>query len=195
MSSKSKSKSKKVATAPTPEELARAEARAEAKRAKTALFAAYKAGDRSTPQLQAIQVVQDGVKDLKAKIEDAISVNDFKVCRDIAAYDLYEKADLIEEWADPLASMFITDTLRWCTEASEWLEWDAANPELAARNAYEIARWNACTNPDSDAESVESTDSMFEYEAKGPEGLCTESAEQAREWALRSLQAFETSMM
>ena len=121
------------------------------RKAEEAIRTAYKAGDRSTPQLLAIQEVVEGVDDLKTRINEAVSLEEWQVCYDLADTGLYEKAKVVE-WRDPLNLMFLTDTRRWCDEAMDWLK-DSST-----------------------------------------KGNCSESVEQAKEWALGALGYFEKGM-
>jgi hypothetical protein len=101
--------------------------------------AAYKTGDRSTPDLLAIQAVMDEAADLKARLTAATTIAEFQACADIADVSLYEKADAIE-WRDDMAGFFITDTRNWTTEAIKWLQ--GADPvSLCTEDLEEARKW------------------------------------------------------
>lgn len=132
---------------------------------------AYKAGDRSTPELQAIHAVMTEADDLKARLTAASTIAEFQACADIADVSLYEKADALE-WRDDMAGFFLTDTRNWTTEAIKWLQWMEANPALAP-HVGELR--------DGPRGSV--------YRV-GARELSTENLEEARQWALDALAAF-----
>lgn len=168
-----------VATDP---EWAAAAAVAEARRkAASELRIAYVAGDRSTPQLLAMQEVVEGVADLKAKIAAAATVEEFQACYDLADEGLYRKADKFE-WRDSMNAMFLTDTRTWCEEAIAWLQWTLGNPAAAAAHAAAVA-----------AEEAGDYSGPSSYDLGLPH-LSTGSLEEARAWALRAITSFETGM-
>lgn len=118
-------------------------AREEALRAQLAMFEQFKAGDRSTPQLQTIQVVVEGVNDLKARIIAAKTIEDFQTCYNIADKTLYDHIVLIE-WIDPFAPMFMTDTRNWCNDAINWIKWTANpvdQPDFRTESLEEAREW------------------------------------------------------
>jgi hypothetical protein len=101
--------------------------------------AAYKTGDRSTSDLQSIQTVMDEAADLKARLTAATTIAEFQACVEIADVSLYEKADALE-WRDSMASMFITDTRNWTTEAIKWLQ-GADSVTLCTEDMEEARKW------------------------------------------------------
>jgi hypothetical protein len=139
--------------------------------------AAYRAGDRSTPDLLAIQAVMDEADDLKARLTAATTVAEFQACVEIADVSLWTKAYALE-WRDEMAGFFITDTRNWTMEAVKWLQWAADTDRV---RAYEAALAHE-----------EDIDYVGKYDAYKmlPQGLCTSNLEEARKWALDALAAF-----
>lgn len=147
------------------------------------LRAAYLAGDRSTPDLLAIQEVVDGVADLKAKITAAATVEEFQACYDMADEGLYRKAEALDNvWVDEVGMIFLTDTRTWCKEAIAWIQWALGDPWAAAAYAAALAR-----------EEAGDYDGPSSYYL-GLATMSSESLEEARRWALRALKYFEEGM-
>jgi hypothetical protein len=140
--------------------------------------AAYRAGDRSTPDLLAIQAVMDEADDLKARLTAATTVAEFQACVEIADVSLWTKADALE-WRDEMAGFFITDTRNWTMEAVKWLQWAAENPALAPH----AGEWR------------DRPDGRGVYKVGPPGEICTENLEEARKWALGALNSFVTSAL
>jgi hypothetical protein len=140
---------------------------------------AYKAGDRSTPELQAMQEVLDGMTALKARLTAATTVADFEACREVLQ-PLDSKADDIE-WSDPINGDFTYETERYIREAISWLTWMKENPAGAAAHAYAVEH-----EYDSDSDYR----GPSPYELRPNTDMLSESLEEARKRALDYLDYF-----
>lgn len=129
--------SEKPATITAPKASNSKKSRTVAKPQKNALLEAYKAGDRSTPELRQLHEVIESLTALSVSLSVAKTIEDLKACLAVLDGNLYQR--LID--FDLNGRVYFSGVKDYVKEALIWLEWEEKFPEDAAefKEAYNEA--------------------------------------------------------